>query len=154
PARALHAGPGLGARVGDERARGHDREAVDGALRARGAEGREERGGERQRRAEAGRRHGSTLLSGAPAGIRGFRTHGGDARLLHPNRTMLADGRRWSPSGGVASPATCHSTDVRLQMATLVAIAYPDEATAEDARRTVQTLEADLVIQADQVAAI
>jgi uncharacterized membrane protein len=39
-------------------------------------------------------------------------------------------------------------------MATLVAIAYPDEATAEDARRTVQGLEADLIIQADQVAAI
>ncbi len=39
-------------------------------------------------------------------------------------------------------------------MATLVAIAYPDEATAEEARQTVQTLEADLVIQADQVAAI
>jgi uncharacterized membrane protein len=39
-------------------------------------------------------------------------------------------------------------------MATLVAIAYPDETTAEEARRTVQDLEADLVIQADQVAAI
>jgi uncharacterized membrane protein len=39
-------------------------------------------------------------------------------------------------------------------VATLVAIAYPDETTAEDARRTVQLLEADLIIQADQVAAI
>jgi len=39
-------------------------------------------------------------------------------------------------------------------MATLIAIAYPDEATAEEARQTVQGLEADLVIQADQVAAI
>jgi uncharacterized membrane protein len=39
-------------------------------------------------------------------------------------------------------------------MATLVAIAYPDQTTAEDARQTVQGLEADLVIQADQVAAI
>ena len=39
-------------------------------------------------------------------------------------------------------------------MATLVAIGYPDEATAEEARRVVQSLEADLVIQADQVAAI
>ncbi len=39
-------------------------------------------------------------------------------------------------------------------MATLVAIGYPDEATAETARQTVQRLEADLVIQADQVAAI
>lgn len=39
-------------------------------------------------------------------------------------------------------------------MATLVAIAYPDQTTAEQARQTVQGLEADLIIQADQVAAI
>ena len=39
-------------------------------------------------------------------------------------------------------------------MATLVAIGYPDETTAEQARQTVQGLEADLIIQADQVAAI
>ena len=39
-------------------------------------------------------------------------------------------------------------------MATLVAIGYPDETTAEQARKTVNRLEADLVIQADQVAAI
>jgi uncharacterized membrane protein len=39
-------------------------------------------------------------------------------------------------------------------MATLVAIGYPDQTTAEQARRTVQGLEADLIIQADQVAAI
>jgi uncharacterized membrane protein len=39
-------------------------------------------------------------------------------------------------------------------MATLVAIGYPDQTTAEDARKTVQGLEADLIIQADQVAAI
>ena len=39
-------------------------------------------------------------------------------------------------------------------MATLVAIGYPDQTTAEDARRTVQQLEAELIIQADQVAAI
>jgi uncharacterized membrane protein len=39
-------------------------------------------------------------------------------------------------------------------MATLVAIGYPDEATAEAARKTVQGLEADLIVQADQVAAI
>ena len=39
-------------------------------------------------------------------------------------------------------------------MATLVAIAYPDQTTAEEARQTVQGLEDDLVIQADQVAAI
>src|ERR1700743_3800982 len=39
-------------------------------------------------------------------------------------------------------------------MAMLVAIGYPDQTTAEQARQTVQGLEADLVIQADQVAAI
>ena len=39
-------------------------------------------------------------------------------------------------------------------MATLVAIGYPDQGTAEQARATVQGLEAELIIQADQVAAI
>ncbi len=39
-------------------------------------------------------------------------------------------------------------------MATLVAIGYPDETTAEQARQTVQGLESELIIQADQVAAI
>ena len=39
-------------------------------------------------------------------------------------------------------------------MATLVAIGYPDQGTAEQARQTVQQLEADLIIQADQVASI
>ena len=39
-------------------------------------------------------------------------------------------------------------------MATLVAIGYPDQRTAEQARETVAKLEAELVIQADQVAAI
>src|SRR5690349_18452804 len=39
-------------------------------------------------------------------------------------------------------------------MATLVAIGYPNQGTAEEARETVQRLEADLVIQADQVASI
>jgi uncharacterized membrane protein len=39
-------------------------------------------------------------------------------------------------------------------MAELVAIAYPDQTTAEQARQTVQALEADLIIEADQVAAI
>ena len=39
-------------------------------------------------------------------------------------------------------------------MATLVAIGYPDQTTAEQARQTVQGLEAELIIQADQVAAI
>jgi uncharacterized membrane protein len=39
-------------------------------------------------------------------------------------------------------------------MATLVAIGYPDQGTAEQARQTVQQLEAELIIQADQVASI
>jgi uncharacterized membrane protein len=39
-------------------------------------------------------------------------------------------------------------------MATLVAIGYPDQATAEQARNTVGQLESELIIQADQVAAI
>ncbi len=39
-------------------------------------------------------------------------------------------------------------------MATLIAIGYPDQGTAEQARATVQQLEAELIIQADQVAAI
>ncbi len=39
-------------------------------------------------------------------------------------------------------------------MATLVAIAYPDQGTAEQARETVARLEGELVIQADQVASI
>jgi uncharacterized membrane protein len=39
-------------------------------------------------------------------------------------------------------------------MATLIAIAYPDETTAEQARQTVQGLERELIVQADQVAAI
>jgi uncharacterized membrane protein len=39
-------------------------------------------------------------------------------------------------------------------MATLVAIGYPDQGTAEQALETVQHLEGELIIQADQVAAI
>ena len=39
-------------------------------------------------------------------------------------------------------------------MATLVAIGYPDQGTAEQARETVYQLETELIIQADQVAAI
>src|SRR6201988_681965 len=42
----------------------------------------------------------------------------------------------------------------RCGMATLVAIGYPDEGTAEQARQTVGQLEAELVIQAEQVASI
>ena len=39
-------------------------------------------------------------------------------------------------------------------MATLVAIGYSDQGTAEQARETVARLESELIIQADQVAAI
>jgi uncharacterized membrane protein len=39
-------------------------------------------------------------------------------------------------------------------MATLVAIGYPDQGTAEQARGTVRELESELVIQAEQVASI
>jgi uncharacterized membrane protein len=39
-------------------------------------------------------------------------------------------------------------------MATLVAIAYPDQATAEQARATVWQLEDELIIEADEVAVI
>lgn len=39
-------------------------------------------------------------------------------------------------------------------MATLVAIGYPDQATAEQALETVRHLEGELIIQADKVAAI
>jgi uncharacterized membrane protein len=39
-------------------------------------------------------------------------------------------------------------------VATLVAIAYPDEGTAEEARKTVQRLEGDFLVEADEVAAI
>ena len=39
-------------------------------------------------------------------------------------------------------------------MATLVAIGYPDESTATEALDTVRKLESELIIQADQVAAI
>src|SRR5512142_3538832 len=41
-----------------------------------------------------------------------------------------------------------------LFMATLVAIGYPDQEAAERARQTVAELESELIIQADQVAAI
>ena len=39
-------------------------------------------------------------------------------------------------------------------MATLVAMAYPDEKTAKQARATVWQLEEELIIQADQIAVI
>jgi uncharacterized membrane protein len=65
-----------------------------------------------------------------------------------------------SGDAGDANPRQrCPSTQLetrkeQLAMATLVAIGYPDQTTAEAARQTVQSLEAELIIQADQVAAI
>jgi uncharacterized membrane protein len=41
-----------------------------------------------------------------------------------------------------------------VTLATLLAIGYPDQTTADQARQTVQQLEAELIIQADQVASI
>jgi uncharacterized membrane protein len=67
---------------------------------------------------------------------------------IHPIRVMLAP----VPRGNVA--ATQVKRKEHLHMATLVAIGYPDQTTAEEARQTVQGLEAELIIQADQVAAI
>ena len=39
-------------------------------------------------------------------------------------------------------------------MATLVAIAYPDQDTAQEARATVWRLEEELIIQAEEIAVI
>jgi uncharacterized membrane protein len=39
-------------------------------------------------------------------------------------------------------------------MATLIAIGYPDQTTADQAKQTVSELESELIIQADQVASI
>src|SRR5436309_13108607 len=58
---------------------------------------------------------------------------------------------------GLKPRCQANSSDTRKEissMATLVAIGYPDQGTAEQARHTVQQLEAELVIQADQVASI
>jgi uncharacterized membrane protein len=56
--------------------------------------------------------------------------------------------------GNVATSTQLETRKEQLAMATLVAIGYPDQTTAEAARQTVQSLEAELIIQADQVAAI
>jgi len=53
-----------------------------------------------------------------------------------------------------AAPRSATRSEGDSAMATLVAIGYPDQATAEEARHTVQQLESELIIQADQVAAI
>jgi uncharacterized membrane protein len=58
-------------------------------------------------------------------------------------------------SGPRASDESRGNNDPRRHvMATLVAIGYPDQGTAEEARDTVHQLQAELIIQADQVAAI
>jgi len=68
--------------------------------------------------------------------------------LVGVNRT--SGSVRGKPGAGPI--ATVRKGDKR--MATLVAIGYPDQGTAEQARQTVSQLEADLIIQADQVASI
>jgi uncharacterized membrane protein len=55
---------------------------------------------------------------------------------------------------GNVEPTSVKENERKWAMATLVAIGYEDQTTAEAARQTVQSLEADLIIQADQVAAI
>src|SRR5438309_290158 len=58
------------------------------------------------------------------------------------------------PAVAILRVAACPQPRRRCQMATLVAIAYPDQGTAEQARQTVAQLESELIVQADQVAAI
>jgi uncharacterized membrane protein len=57
---------------------------------------------------------------------------------------------------GVAPGSMLRSsiTERRQRMATLLAIGYPDQGTAEQAMQTVQELQSELIIQADQVASI
>jgi uncharacterized membrane protein len=59
-----------------------------------------------------------------------------------------------TPPGGKLAVTEQTRTIGELTMATLVAVGYPDQTTAEEARHTVQQLEVELIIQADQVAAI
>jgi uncharacterized membrane protein len=59
-----------------------------------------------------------------------------------------------TPTGREFGRCSAEDLEKGVSMATLVAIAYPDETTGERARQTVEGLESDLVIQADQVAAI
>lgn len=47
-----------------------------------------------------------------------------------------------------------HSSGTRVGMAALVVIGYADQGLAEDARKSVQALEDELAIRADQVASI
>jgi uncharacterized membrane protein len=58
--------------------------------------------------------------------------------------------------GGLIDPGSCigNHRPKEANMATLVAIGYPDQGTAEQARKTVDELESELIIQADQVASI
>src|SRR6201984_445658 len=68
--------------------------------------------------------------------------------------TLDGNGRPAVARQIAASKVLCQTNTREIAMATLVAIGYPDETTAAEAQKTVQRLEADLVIQADQVAAI
>jgi uncharacterized membrane protein len=68
-------------------------------------------------------------------------------------------GARIGFSGGARRRLVCADEgelerEEKRVVATLVAIGYPDQSTAEQARTTVQQLESELIIQADQVASI
>jgi uncharacterized membrane protein len=89
-----------------------------------------------------------------------IRTHPTQAMAVrHPTgglefgASTFVQARRWDRTG---PPGLRHQSNrkEKCAMATLVAIGYPDQSTAEQARVTVQQLEAELIIQADQVAAI
>jgi uncharacterized membrane protein len=67
---------------------------------------------------------------------------------------MEIEARRDGRTGSAAPGRIGNNRKEMCGMATLVAIGYPDQGTAEQARQTVGQLEADLIIQADQVAAI
>src|SRR5690348_14739741 len=76
---------------------------------------------------------------------------------VHPGGMSSGRGRPGILGGrhrGARAACCCAARSKELQMATLVAISYPDEGTADEAKAVVQGLESQLIIQADQVAAI
>src|SRR5262249_60710292 len=104
-------------------------------------------------------RGGGFVLSAPPPSPSPRHARAGRPRRHRPDRMSRAARRessRWgyAPVRGGEDAGAANSKHGRCVMATLVAIAYPDQGTAEEARGVVQGLEADLVIQADQVAAI
>src|SRR5947209_3480725 len=71
------------------------------------------------------------------------------AVVAHTFRVMTA-----APGSAMLARHPSNHRPTEESVATLVAIGYPDQTTAQQARETVQGLEADLIIQADQVASI